>query len=212
VNDCVLRSPFDGEVANRTSDPGAFVRPGVSIMSIVDRSTVRIVGDAPEIDFPIIAPGSPVKVHVLATNQDLTAIISRRAPAADPMTRTAHFEMDLADPERALPVGTTADIRIDIGSPEPATEIPLSAATVHGDKATIYVVDDHGVAHKRAFHVKGEREGLLYLDVTLAAGARVVTEGRALLNDNDKVAASLETTSAAPSATSAAADEKRSAE
>ena len=28
VNDCVLRAPFDGEIAARSVDPGAFVRPG----------------------------------------------------------------------------------------------------------------------------------------------------------------------------------------
>jgi RND family efflux transporter MFP subunit len=211
VNDCVLRSPFDGEIANRTADPGAFVRPGVSIVSIVDRATVRIVADAPEIDFPIIGPGSTVKVHVLATNQELTASISRRAPAADPLTRTAHFEMDVADPERALPVGTTADIRIDIGEPQPATQIPLSAATVRGEKATIYVVEGD-VAHKRTVLVKGEREGQLYLDVSLAPGSLVVTEGRALLNDNDQVAASVEKPSGPPAAGAPAAGEKRGGE
>jgi RND family efflux transporter MFP subunit len=207
VNDCVLRSPFDGEVANRTADPGAFVRPGVSIASIVDRSTVRIVADAPEIDFPLIGPGSPVKVHVLATNQQISASISRRAPAAEPMTRTAHFEIDVADPERTLPVGTTAEIRIDLGEPQPATEIPLSAATVRGEKATIYVVEGN-VAHKRTVVVKGEREGRLYLDVSLAPGSHVVTEGRALLNDNDQVVFSVEKPSG-PASGSTATGAKR---
>jgi len=149
-------------------------------------------------------------VHVLSTNQDLIATISRRAPAADQMTRTAHFEMDVADPERSLPVGTTADIRIDIGAPEPATQIPLSAATVRGDKATIYVVEGN-VAHKRAVHVKGEREGRLYLDVSLAPGSRIVTEGRALLSDNDKVTASVETPTPVPPL-STTAGQKRGAE
>ena len=37
VNDCVLRAPFDGEIATRTVDPGAFVRPGTAIVSVVDR-------------------------------------------------------------------------------------------------------------------------------------------------------------------------------
>jgi membrane fusion protein (multidrug efflux system) len=190
VNDCVLRSPFDGEIANRMIDPGAFVRPGVSIVSIVDRATVRVVADAPEIDFGFLSPGTQVKLHVLATNKDLTATISRRAPAADPMTRTAHFEMDVPDPERALPVGTTADISIDIGTPEPATEIPLSAATVKGDKAVVFVVDGN-TAHKQTVQVKGEREGRLFLDLALAPGTKIVTEGRALLSDNDKVIATL---------------------
>jgi len=210
VNDCVLRSPFDGEVATRIADPGAFVRPGVSIASIVDRSTVRVVADAPEIDFPLVAPGSAVKVHVLATDQRLTASISRRAPAADPMTRTAHFEIDVTDPQRALPVGTTAEIGIDIGEPEPATEIPLSAATVRGDKATVYVVEGD-VAHKRSAHVKGEREGRLFLDVSLAPGSRVVTEGRALLNDNDKVASSLAKSLEIPTGASSEPGAKRDA-
>ncbi|HEX7665602.1 MAG TPA: efflux RND transporter periplasmic adaptor subunit, partial [Polyangiaceae bacterium] len=51
VNDCVLRAPFDGEIARRTIDPGAFVRPGTPIVAVVDRNTVRMTGDAPEIDF-----------------------------------------------------------------------------------------------------------------------------------------------------------------
>ena len=80
-NDCVLRSPFDGEIANRMIDPGAFVRPGVSIVSIVDRATIRVVADAPEIDFGFLSPGTQVKLRVLATNQETSR---RRSPAARP--------------------------------------------------------------------------------------------------------------------------------
>ena len=191
VDDCVLRSPFAGEVATRSADPGAFAHPGVPIVSIVDRSTVRIVADAPEIDFPLIAPGIKVQIHVFATGERLTAIISRRAPAADPVTRTAHFEMDVAGRERPLPTGTTADIRLDIGEPQPASEVPLSAATVRADQATIYVTEGN-TAHKRTLRVLGERDGQLFLDPSLTAGTRVVVEGRALLSDKDCVSASLE--------------------
>jgi membrane fusion protein, multidrug efflux system len=191
VNDCILRAPFAGEVAARWIDPGAFARPGTSIVSVVDRSMVRIVADAPEVDFDAIAPGSKVEVHVLATKKDLTAAISRRAPAADPATRTVHFELDVADAARQLPVGTTADLRIEIGDPEAAVEVPLSAASVRGSKATLFVVDGN-VARKTTVAVKGERGGRLYLDASLGAQTRVVTEGRAVLADNDRVAASLE--------------------
>jgi multidrug efflux pump subunit AcrA (membrane-fusion protein) len=163
----------------------------MSIASIVDRSTVRIVADAAEIDFPIIAPNSPVQVHVFATNRELSASISRRAPAADPATRTVDFEVDVPDPERSLPVGTTADIRIDTGVPQPTCEIPLSAATVRGDTATVFVIDG-GVAHKQSWRVLGERGGQLYLDPALGPGTRIVVQGRALLNDKDRVTASLE--------------------
>ena len=110
VNDCVLRSPFDGEVAVRTTDPGAFVRPGNSIVSVVDRRLVRVIADAPEIDFDVVAPSTKVNIHVTATNRDLIATISRRAPSADSGTRTVHFELDIPDSDRSIPVGTTGEL------------------------------------------------------------------------------------------------------
>ncbi|HEV8548109.1 MAG TPA: efflux RND transporter periplasmic adaptor subunit, partial [Polyangiaceae bacterium] len=90
VNDCVLRAPFAGEIATRSIDPGAFARPGSAIVSVVDRAMVRIVADAPEVDFGVIAPGRDVKVHVVSTGRELVAKIARRAPAADLGTRTVH--------------------------------------------------------------------------------------------------------------------------
>lgn len=188
VNDCILRAPFDGEVSRRAMDPGAFVHPGMSIVSMVDRDTIRMTADAPEIDFDVVGPGNKVKVHIYATNQDREAVIARRAPAADPNTRTVHFEIDIADPKREIPVGTTGEISIDVGTPSPATEVPLYAATVRGAKASLFFVDGD-VAHQTTFAVKGEAGGALFLDPALPAGAKIVTEGRALLDDGDRVTA-----------------------
>jgi membrane fusion protein (multidrug efflux system) len=204
VNDCILRSPFAGEVATRSTDPGAFVRPGVSIVSVVDRSTLRVTGDAPEVDFDVVSPGTKVTMHVVSTNKDLIATVSRRAPAADPTTRTVHFELDVPDPERNIPVGTTAEIHIDVGAPTPATMVPLSAAAVRGPKATVFVIEGD-VAHVRIVPLKGEFAGKLYLDPQLAPGARVVTEGRALLSEGDRVAATLEPASPAGASSAPAA-------
>lgn len=191
VNDCVLRAPFDGEVARRMFDPGAFVRPGMAIVNVVDRGTVRMTGDAPESDFGVVAPGTPIAVHVLATNRDLNATITRRAPAADPSTRTVHFEIDIADPNREIPVGTTGEIRVEVGEPQKASEIPLYAASVRGTKANLFVVDGD-TAHARTFGILGEKGGSLFCETALPGGAQVVTEGRALLDDGDKVAPNTE--------------------
>lgn len=201
VADCVLRAPFAGEIATRTADPGAFVKPGSAIVTIVDRSTIRVTADAPEIDFDVVAPETKVAIHVLSTNKDLTAVVARRAPAADAATRTVHFELDVPDPGRTLPVGTTGELKIDVGAESPATQIPLSAASIRGSKANVFVVEGD-VAHARSFPVKGETAGKLFLDPALAPGARVVTEGRALLDDGDKVRAALEP--ASPAAVQAA--------
>jgi len=83
----VLRAPFDGEVATRTMDPGGFVRPGMAIVSIVDRNTVRFTTDVPEIDFPAVPPGTPVRISLPASKEQIAGTISRRAPAADALTQ-----------------------------------------------------------------------------------------------------------------------------
>ncbi len=186
VNDCVLRSPFDGEVSARTMDPGAFVRPGMSIVAVVDRSTVRLSADVPETDFAVIPPGTRIRITISATKEEILGVISRRAPAADPSTRTVHFEVDLADPTRHIPVGTTGEARLDVGQPEPATELPLYAASIRGSKASVFIVEGD-VAHLRTVAVKGELGGNLFVEESLPAGTLVVTEGRALLNEGDHV-------------------------
>jgi RND family efflux transporter MFP subunit len=215
VNDCILRAPFNGEIATRSIDPGAFVRPGASIVSVVDRASVRVVGDAPEVDFDVVEPTRKVTIHMLATGKDVVATISRRAPSADTGTRTVRFELDVPNTDRSIPVGTTGEIRIEVGDPVPASEIPLYAASVKGTKANVFVIEGD-VAHARAVPVRGEISGRLFLDPALAPGSHVVTEGRALLKDGDKVAAAMERTvtpasSPTPPTPSAAPTERKAA-
>jgi membrane fusion protein (multidrug efflux system) len=205
VNDCVLRAPFAGEVATRSVDPGAFVRPGTEVASVVDRNTVRVIAEVPEADFDVVSMGVPVTIRALATDRELHAKIARRSPAADLSTRTVHLEIDVPDPDRSLPVGTTAELGIDVGAPSPATEIPLIAAAVRGSKATVFVIDGEK-ATKGVFKILGERNGQLYVEPSLRAGSRVVTEGRALLEDGDRVDAKLDDALAAPPSHAMATD------
>jgi membrane fusion protein, multidrug efflux system len=195
VNDCILRAPFDGEISTRLIDPGAFVRPGTSIVSVIDRSTVRVTAEVPEGDFGYVAPGTIVKLRMLATGAETAGTIARRSPAAYGSTRTMHFEIDVPDPKRLIPVGTTAEIGIKIGTPEPASIVPGIAASVRENSATIFVLDN-ARAKKIVVTVKGESVGTLYVDTSLKPGTRIVTEGRSLLADGDAVI----TSSAAPSA------------
>ncbi len=188
VGDCILRAPFDGEVGDRFFDPGAFVRPGTAIVSVIDRSTVRFAADVPEIDFQVVAPDVPVHIHVDASGQDLEGRIARRSPRADRDVRTVHFEVDLANPDRVIPVDTTGEVRIEFGDPVTATQIPLYTAIVRGSHAAVFTVDGD-VAHARTFAVLGEVGSDLYVERALAPGSDVVSEGRALLSDEDRVAA-----------------------
>jgi membrane fusion protein (multidrug efflux system) len=187
VNDCVLRAPFAGEISIRSIDPGAFVHPGTALVTIVDRSTVRMTFDVPESAFDFVAPETPVSIRVLATGKTLGGAVARRSPAADPDTRTIHVEVDLDNANRAVPVNTTGEVKVEVGPPKAAAAVPLVAASITGSRATLFVLDGD-VAHLKTFEIQGEEGSHLYLETALRPGSRVVTEGRVLLMDGDRVA------------------------
>jgi len=191
VGDCVLRAPFDAEVSVRLADPGAFVRPGAGIVEVVDRAVVRLTAEVPEIDFDAVKPKTAVKIKLLSTGKEVAGEVARRAPAADPATRTVHFEVDLPNADHAIPVGTTAEITVDVGEASPAIEVPLLSAKIRGKSATVFVVEG-SVAKKVSVEVLGERGGSAFLKSGIQPGARVVTQGRSLLANNDAVAAKLD--------------------
>jgi multidrug efflux system membrane fusion protein len=134
---------------------------------------------------------------VLSTGKDVAGTVSRRAPAADASTRTVNFEIDLPNADRALPVGTTAEILVDVGEEMPATEIPLLAAKVRRDTATVFVVEG-SVVKKVSVKVLGERGGSLFVSPELPGGANVVTQGRSLLANDDHVVARVEAPAGPP--------------
>jgi RND family efflux transporter MFP subunit len=191
VDDCVLRAPFTGEVAQRSADPGAYMRPGSTVVTLVDRQLLRLVADAPETDFAAVDSGTRVHVSLLSTGATLEGAIARRSPAADASTRTVHFEIDIAPEGRDLPVGTTAEIELEVGEPVDAVRVPSTAANVQAETATLFVVDG-GKAQKVTAHVLGESGGDLYLSSGVSAGSLIVTEGRAQLLAGDRVLAKLE--------------------
>ena len=187
--DTVQRAPFDGEIAERYLDPGAFVRPGSFILSVVNRTRLRCAADAPEGDHPFLSVGRTVHLSLLADGRQMEARISRVSPAADPSTRTIHFELDLENQDRSLPVGTTAEMLILETGGRKVIELPSAAARVEGTRATVFVVEGDRV-HKKVLQFLGERDGQLYLSPEVPEGTLVVLDGRTQLQDGDRVLAS----------------------
>jgi hypothetical protein len=167
------------------------VKPGTSIVTVVDRSIVRLVADVPEDDFAAVVPGALAKIHVVPTKDDFVKPITRRAPAADPVTRTVHVEIDIDDAQKHLPVYTTAEIGLDVGEPTPALELPLAAVSIRGTKATLFTVKGDK-AHLISVLMKGEAGGSVFLetDATLDPSTPVVLQGRTLLSEGDAVSLS----------------------
>ena len=115
-------------------------------------------------------PARPLSVHLWRPIARSPGPISRRSPSADPETRTMHVEVDLPDPEREIPVGTTGEVddrrrRADAGDRR-SRSMPRRS---RGSKAAIFVVDGD-VAHKKTFQSLGEHGSTLFLATCTQAG------------------------------------------
>lgn len=191
VNDCVLRAPFAGEISSRLADPGTFVRPGSIVVVVIDRSTLRLAFEVPEVDFGAVQVGTPLQVSLLANAAQREVAVTRVSPGADPVTRTIHVEADLGNDDGVLPAGTTAEVFVEVGKPRNVTQVPLVAARVKGSKATLFVVEKER-AYQREFTVVGEQGANLFVEGEMPPETRIVTEGRSQLRQYDQVKAQLE--------------------
>ena len=107
-----------------------------------------------------------------ATLAGATALAAPRIGRPEPrstITFVPHADLAALDP-----VWTTAEVSLDVGTPVPATALPLLAASVHASKATLYVATA-GVAHQTVAKVIGESGGTLFVDMKeLPAGTAIV--------------------------------------
>ena len=178
-----LRAPFDGEVATRTADPGRVRAPGHrSGDARRSHDGARRRPTCPRRTSTSSRPATPVHIVALATNRELAGTIARRAPAADPSTRTVHFEIDVPDPDRTLPVGTTAELAIDVGrAGRRRPRSRSSRPSVRGRRRRVFVVEGDVAQASASFVLRASAAAASSSIRRSRPAAQVVTEGRALL-------------------------------
>src|SRR5439155_18480822 len=107
----VIVSPVDGFVGKRSQDPGAYVTPNSTLISVVDIHLVRLVVNVIEKDLRGVSAGQVADVEVDAyPGEKFVGRVARVAPVLDPSTRTAQMEVDIANPQFRLKPGMYARV------------------------------------------------------------------------------------------------------
>src|SRR5207245_2194699 len=90
VSEVTVRAPADGVVIARGVNPGQVVGAGQELFTVTDLSTVWVIDDLYEKDFPAVRVGSESTVTVPATpGTPLRGRVSHIDPRVGPATRTA---------------------------------------------------------------------------------------------------------------------------
>lgn len=194
VEDTVIRSPFDGRVANKIVDTFENVQAKQAVFEIHDESGLEVSVNVAERDWARGAPDLTTEdaTRLLRPEIELSAFPGRSFPARaqsfataiDPVTRTykATFAFD-APVELNVTPGMTANVRVHRPVAESGlsvAEITLPASAVFGNSdgdASVWLVEDDMRVTQRAVELGDMVGGALSITSGLEPGDSIAVSG-----------------------------------
>src|SRR5262249_22755562 len=187
VANTAITSSVSGFIGKRALDPGAWVTPNSSFISVVDIALVRLVANIVEKDLRRISSGQRADVEVDAfPDETFKGRIARVSPVLDPATRTAQIEVEIENPQFRLKPGMYARVNFTVEQRTNTLVVPANALVdVQGNRGVFMTTGD--TAHFKPIKVGMMAERLVEVAEGLAEGEKVVTTGAAALREGDKV-------------------------
>jgi RND family efflux transporter MFP subunit len=175
LNDTVLRSPINGQVAQRLAQPGERVSIDARIVEIVDLSRLELEASLSAADSLEVKVGQAAQIKVEGSEGAIAAKVSRINPSAVAGSRAVLTYLSL-EPNTALRQGLFAQGKLQTGVLQ-SLALPLSA--VRTDKPQPYVqVIANGVVDHVTVEVlgRGDVQGVTFAAVKgVADGAQVLS-------------------------------------
>ena len=124
-------APFSGVIDKIDVELGSAVQPGTQVATLLNLDPVLAKGEISERDLGYVKSGDPATVRLVNGVEVEGSIrhISRDASAA---TRTFRVEVAIANEDRVVPAGMTAEITLR-AAPVTATLLPRSVVTLSGE-------------------------------------------------------------------------------
>lgn len=195
-----VKAPWSGVVTDVPVEPGQAVTATKEIAQIVALDPMLVVVEVSERKLPGVKVGAEVNVRLI-TGGDARGRIRFVSKSASQTTRTYRVEVEVANPEGAIPDGITSEVAISL-APEPATRVPRSALTFSssGDLGVRIVDAQNKVAFVPVTVSEDEQTHMWVAGV--ADGAKVIVQGQDFVREGQTVEAV--PASAAPQALSSA--------
>src|SRR5882762_2462021 len=182
-----VHSPITGRVTARNAAPGLFVQPGnaPAPYTVSDISTMWMLANVAETDFPILQLGQELAVDVKAYPGRLFhGKIVNIGASVDPNTRRLLVRSEVRDPKHELRPGMFATFLIHTGRAMRSTAVPLAGVVRESaGTMTVWVTTDRKRLVRRTVRVGLQQDGLHQILEGLKPGELVATDGALFLNN-----------------------------
>jgi multidrug efflux system membrane fusion protein len=185
----VVRAPWPGVVSEVMVDVGeaAFSFQGRELAKVVALDPMLAVVEVAERKLAGIKIGELAKVQ-LVTGETASGRIRFVAKTASQSTRTYRVEVELPNPDGAIPDGITAEVSVQLAQ-VPATRMPRSALTIssNGDVG-VRSVDANGRVAFVPVSVVEDQQSQMWV-AGIPDRARVIVRGQDFVRDGQDVEA-----------------------
>jgi RND family efflux transporter MFP subunit len=191
LSNTTISSPVSGFIGKRALDPGAWVTPNSSFISVVDIGVVRLVANIVEKDIRRITSGLAATVEVDAyPGEKFSGEVRHISPVLDPATRTGQIEVEIPNASFRLKPGMYAKVSFTVDKKENTLVVPTSALVDVGGSRGVFMTaetEQGPIANFKKIDVGIVNQTLAEVTSGLTEGEVVVTTGAAALREGDRV-------------------------
>jgi RND family efflux transporter MFP subunit len=178
-----LTAPYDGWVLATHAEAGGLAMPGAPVLTVYAPQPMRAVVHVPASQQTLAQQAQRVEVQLPGTDRWVSPASQTSLPAADPVSQTVEWRLNLSDADGAGQVpGRQVRVRF-VGSAQTDNQrllLPESALLRRGELTGVYVVSNKGEGQSAGFALRAVRTGAAHG----AAGVEVL----AGLKAGDRVA------------------------
>lgn len=159
-----LTAPYDGWVLQTHAEAGALAMPGAPVLTVYAPQPIRAVVYVPASQQALAQSAQRVEVQLPGGDAWVQPASQMRLPAADPVSQTVEWRLDLARDDGAQQTpGTQVRVRfVGAASKSVANQrlvVPESAVLRRGELTAVYVVSPKGADKTEGFALRAVRTG-----------------------------------------------------
>jgi RND family efflux transporter MFP subunit len=180
-----LTAPWDGWVLATHAEAGALATPGAPVLTVYAPQPIRAVVHVPASMQALALSAQKIEVQLPGTDQWVAPSSQTSLPAADPVSQTVEWRLNLSEADGANQVpGRQTKVRFVGGRAQADTQrlvVPATALLRRGELTGVYVVSNKGEGQPEGFALRAVRTGATHGEgvevlAGLKAGDRVALD------------------------------------
>ncbi|SEQ26074.1 RND family efflux transporter, MFP subunit [Amphritea atlantica] len=178
-----IKSPIDGVVTARHTEPGNLAEKSSLLLTLADLSSLRLKVDVSELLLNQLIPDMPVDIEIDALRSanrsnsfEVSGKVSRIYPTIDPTTRSGTLEISLNPAPQGARPGQFARVKFQIARQQ-VLLLPFASLRQSDSGSYVYIIDSDNNVQIRPLQTGLKAGEQIEVLAGLQPGERVITRG-----------------------------------